>query len=227
MFQGFSKDTFKFFKELEANNRRDWFAENKWRYEDVVLAPALELVADMQKPLSKISPCFTSVAKRSGGSLMRIYRDTRFSKNKTPYKTNLGINFRHMQGKDVHAPGFYFHVARGEVFFCAGIWRPETAALNQIRALIDDDSKRWKRLVNGKKFTSQFHREGDKLKRPPRGFSVDHDLIEDLKFKDHIATVSLTETDLYSRELIDILTGHMKATMPYMRFLCDALHLPS
>lgn len=227
MFAGFTKDTFQFFKELEKNNNRNWFLENKSRYEDVVLAPALELVSDIQKPLSKISPCFSAIPKRSGGSLMRIYRDTRFSKNKTPYKTNLGINFRHIHGKDVHAPGFYFHVANGEIFFGAGIWRPETPVIKQIRSMIDEDSTRWKRIVNGKKFTSQFHRQGEKLKRPPQGFASDHELIEDLKYKDHFATIELQEADLCSEKLIPDLCRYMKGLKPYLTFLCDALQLPS
>ena len=108
MFEGFPKDSIKFFKELSKNNDREWFAEHKSWYEEVVLDPALALVTDMAAPLKKISPHFVAIPKRSGGSLMRIYRDTRFSKDKTPYKTNLGVQFRHEVGKDVHAPGFYF-----------------------------------------------------------------------------------------------------------------------
>lgn len=140
MFTGFPRDSIKFFKELSKNNNRDWFAENKPRYEESVLNPALRLVIDIEGPLKKVSPHFLAVSKKSGGSLMRIYRDTRFSKDKTPYKTNLGVHFRHETGKDVHAPGFYFHVDPKEVFVGAGIWRPDSKALNQIRVLIDDDS---------------------------------------------------------------------------------------
>ena len=116
LFTGFPKDLNDFFTELEVNNNRDWFADNKERYLQNVAQPALDFITAMEKPLKKISPHFTAVAKRSGGSLMRIYRDTRFSKNKTPYKNNLGIHFRHESGKDVHAPGFYFHYSLDESF---------------------------------------------------------------------------------------------------------------
>jgi len=154
MFEGFPKDSIKFFKDLEKNNNRDWFAENKSRYEEVVLNPALELVTEMAEPLKKVSPHFVAVPKRSGGSLMRIYRDTRFSKDKTPYKTNLGVHFRHEDGKDVHAPGFYFHIDAHEIFVGAGMWRPDSKTLGMIRTLIDDDPKYWKRSKNAKESSS-------------------------------------------------------------------------
>jgi uncharacterized protein (TIGR02453 family) len=226
-FEGFSADTISFLKRLKKNNNRDWFNAHKDQYEQFVREPGLALIRDMEKPLKKVSPFFTAVAKKSGGSMMRIYRDVRFSKNKLPYKTNLGIHFRHEAGKDVHAPGFYFHVHPDEIFFGAGIWRPETDRLNDIRTVIDDDSARWKRIVNKKTFRESFERIGDSLKRPPRGFDANHALIEDLKRKDHLCRIFLTEKEIMDRKLIDRLTGHMKTAMPFVRFLCDALHLPS
>lgn len=226
MFEGFSPQTVKFLKRLSKNNNREWFAENKARYEEVVLGPAMQLVESMQGPLRKLSPFFVAVPKRSGGSIMRIYRDTRFSKDKTPYKTNLGIQFRHESGKDVHAPGFYFHIDPTEVFVGAGIWRPDSKTLGQIRALIDDDPARWKRVNRAKKFRETFEIGGDSLKRPPRGYDAEHPLIDDLKRKDHIGMTTIPETDLYDGELIDKLVVRFKAALPYMRFLCDAIHLP-
>jgi len=227
MFEGFPKDSIKFFKDLAKNNNRDWFAENKSRYENAVLNPALELVTEMAAPLKKISPHFLAIPKKSGGSLMRIYRDTRFSKDKTPYKLNLGVHFRHEVGKDVHAPGFYFHIDAKEIFVGAGIWRPDSKTLNQIRRLIDDDSKRWKRIKRVKTFKSTFEIRGNTLKRPPRGYEADHPLIDDLKLKDHIALVTLKQDDIFDRQLIDKLAKHFKTAMPYVRFLCDSIPLPS
>lgn len=226
MFDGFPPDAIKFFRQLAKNNNRDWFAENKSRYEASVLAPALALVEDIKAPLKMVSPHFLAIPKRSGGSLMRIYRDTRFSKNKTPYKTNLGVHFRHEAGKDVHAPGFYFHVDPKEIFVGAGIWHPDNQTLNQIRVLIDDDQKRWKRVTNAKSFKSVYEVFGESLKRPPRGYEADHPLIVDLKRKDHIGLAMLTEKDLLDRHLIDKLIKHFKAAVPYVRFLCDSIHLP-
>lgn len=158
---------------------------------------------------------------------MRIYRDTRFSKNKLPYKTNLGIQFRHEMGKDVHAPGFYFHYSPQEVFLGCGIWCPDRDPLRKIRTAIVDYDARWKRTIANKKFKEHFELAGDSLKRPPRDFDPNHQLISDLKRKDHIAVCELSESDMKMPELVDITIDRIKRSMPYMRFLCDALHIPS
>ena len=123
MSKSFNPETLSFLNELAQNNNRDWFNENKVRYEEQVLDVALLFIQSMQKPLREIAPHFTAIPKRMGGSLMRVYRDTRFSKNKTPYKTNIGIQFRHEQAKDVHSPGFYVHVDPEQVFY----WRRHVA----------------------------------------------------------------------------------------------------
>lgn len=227
MFDGFPKDTLKFLRQLKKNNNREWFNEQKPRYEKSVLFPAMDLVNAMAGPIEKISPCFTAVAKRSGGSIMRIYRDVRFSKNKSPYKTNVGIHFRHMQGKDVHAPGFYFHISPEEIFFGAGIWCPPNPELNKIRSLIDDDQERWKKTIRNKTIKANFERTGTTLKRPPRGYSEEHPFIADLKLKDHILVTQLEETDLLDKQLVSKIAKNMKLTMKYVSFLCDALYLPS
>jgi len=226
-FKGFPKAFFSFYRKLEKNNNRDWFNENKQRYLDDVVAPSLEFIEAMEPKLKKISPCFLAVAKRSRGSLMRIYRDTRFSKNKQPYKTNLGIQFRHEMGKDVHAPGFYFHYSTKETFLGAGVWCPASGPLNQIRAGIDDDVAKWKRVSRSKKFTAHYELAGSSLKRPPRGYTADHKLIEDIKRKDHIAVSPLTSKDLASPDIVTLTTDRIRVAMPYVRFLCDALRLPS
>jgi uncharacterized protein (TIGR02453 family) len=225
MFQGFPKDARKFFKELSKNNNRDWFQANKPRYEESVLNPALELVTEIAAPLKKVSPHFLAVPKKSGGSLMRIYRDTRFSKNKAPYKTNLGVHFRHEAGKDVHAPGFYFHVDQNEVFVGAGMWHPDGPTLAKIRTLIDDDPKYWKR-GKPKKFRDTFDMHGDTLKRPPRGYDAEHPMIADLKMKDHIGMTMLTFKDIEDPKLITTLIDLFKTAKPFVRVLCDAIHLP-
>jgi len=226
-FPGFPPGFFKFYKELVKNNERDWFNANKDRYLDDVVAPSLEFIAAIEPKLKKVSPHFLAIAKRSRGSLMRIYRDTRFSKNKQPYKTNLGIQFRHEMGKDVHAPGFYFHYSPKESFMGAGVWCPDRAPLKQIRTTIVDYSARWKRTVNNKKFKEVFELAGDSLKRAPRDFDPEHKLIEDLKRKDHIAVCPLKAADLKTPEIIDMTIDRIKRSMPYVRFLCDAMHIPS
>lgn len=227
MFNGFPLETQDFFRELQDHNQRDWFADNKWRYEQFVLEPAIEFVTEIGRRLGKIAPCFEAIPRRQGGSIMRIYRDIRFSKNKTPFKTNLGIHFRHEMGKNAHAPGYYFHLDANSAFMGGGIWQPESQPLNQIRTLIDDDPQRWKRIKTAKKFKSTFVVDGRSLVRPPKGFSEDHPLIEDLKRKDHFVSAEFSEAEIRSAELVDRFLDRVKIGKPYIRFICDALRIPS
>ena len=127
-FTGFPPETLKFLKQLERNNNREWFAANKSRYEEAVLEPALDFIATMDPKIQALSDHFVAIPKRVGGSLMRVYRDTRFGKDKTPYKTNIGIQFRHEYAKYVHAPGYYLHIDNTGCFLAAGIWRAEPGA---------------------------------------------------------------------------------------------------
>lgn len=222
----FDDQTIRFLKQLARNNDRSWFAANKERYERTVLAPALEFIQIMQQPLGKISPHFLAVPKRTGGSLMRVYRDTRFSADKRPYKTNIGIHFRHEMGRDVHAPGFYVHIEPGSSFVGAGIWRPDSRSLNLIREMIDDDPPRWKRITRAKRLNSEFQIAGDRLKRPPRGYRDDHPMIDDLKLKDHIRVCHLTDREIVASDFPSRVVTLFKTARPWMRMLCDALRLP-
>lgn len=226
-FEGFPKSTFKFLQELKNNNNRDWFKENKSRYEADVLEPSLEFIESMSSTLKKVSPYFLAVSKRTGGSLIRIYRDTRFSKDKTPYKTNIGIHFRHEFGKDVHAPGFYIHLEPKECFFGAGIWRPDSVALKKIRSQIVDACARYRRISRSKKLLSEFDFSGDSLKRSPRDFDPEHPLIDELKRKDFFVISEIPQKHVYSNALNETAGEKMARSMPLIRFLCDALRLPS
>ncbi len=144
-FPGFDASLFQFLEELTDNNNRPWFQANKARYESEVREPSLAFIRAFEPRLKKISPYFVASDRRVGGSLMRVYRDTRFAKDKTPYKTNVGIQFRHEFGKDVHAPGFYVHIAPGECFLAMGVWRPDAESLALVRQAIVDHPDRWKR----------------------------------------------------------------------------------
>jgi uncharacterized protein (TIGR02453 family) len=120
-FTGFPKDFFAFFRELKENNERAWFEVNKQRFRDSVQAPMSDFIEAMAPRLAKISKHFTADPRTNGGSMFRIYRDGRFSKDKRPYKEHAACHFRHSLGKDVHAPGFYMHFASDEVFFGGGL----------------------------------------------------------------------------------------------------------
>ncbi|MFK7818102.1 MAG: DUF2461 domain-containing protein [Planctomycetaceae bacterium] len=225
-FQGYPADTLKFLRTLKRKNEREWFNKNKSRYEDGIVTPSLQFIADMGENLGSISPHFLAVPKKSGGSMMRIYRDTRFGKDKSPYKTNIGIHFRHEVGKDVHAPGFYVHVEPKSVFLGVGIWHPEAKVAKVIREAIVEDPAMWKKATRGKAFTSKLTLTGESLKRPPRGFDPEHALIEDLKRKDFMAIAELDEAAIESPAFVKDAVSTFKKAKPMMQFLCNALDLP-
>jgi uncharacterized protein (TIGR02453 family) len=225
-FRGFPADAFQFLAELALNNEREWFEANKDRYEQSVREPALAFIRAMRPKLAKIAPHFLCVDKKAGGSLMRIHRDVRFSKDKSPYKTNVGIHFRHESEDDVHAPGFYVHVAPDGCFVGIGMWGPEPPALAKIRARIDAEPKVWKKAIGNKKFAEAFTRGGESLKRPPKGFAEDHPFLEDLKRKHHIATANLEPGQLQDAKAIDRLATLFALGSDYIRFQCEALGVP-
>ncbi len=222
----FTADTVSFLEELSRNNNRDWFNEHKSRYEEQVLDPALRFIQQMQDPLHDIAPHFTAIPKRVGGSLMRVYRDTRFSKNKTPYKTNIGIQFRHEQAKDVHSPGYYVHIDPEQVFVGAGMWRPDSEPLAQIRRCIADKESEWTRASKDRSFRRHFQLGGESLVRPPRGFDKEHPMIEDLKRKDFIAVKNLEIADAVNPRFQGKVETAFRAATPYMEFLCKAVRVP-
>jgi uncharacterized protein (TIGR02453 family) len=225
-FEGFPQDTVKFLVALAKNNDREWFKARQERYEKAVLAPSLAFIAAMEKPLGKIAPMYRAVPKKVGGSLMRIYRDTRFGKDKSPYKTNIGIQFRHEMGRDVHAPGFYLHIEPGQMFLGAGSWHPASDALALIRAGIDERPAEWKRARNAAAFRRRYELAGDTLKRPPRDYEADHPLIEDLKRKDFIGLAEYDEAAMSSPDFVDYVAAAFKDARPLVRFLCESLRLP-
>lgn len=222
----FSPSLLTFLRALNKNNNREWFAHNKQRYEAAVREPALDFIEAMEEPLQKISQHFVAIPKKTGGSLMRPYRDTRFSKDKTPYKTNVGIQFRHELARDVHAPGYYFHIDPAEVFIGVGMWRPEPSALNAIRARIVSHPNEWKKIGRSRNFAKHLSLAGASLIRNPRGFDADHPLIDDIKRKDFVAVKALTIDDLYDDKLIANTAATFRAGAPLMQFLCKAAGIP-
>ncbi|MCI5044965.1 MAG: DUF2461 domain-containing protein [Aquisalinus sp.] len=221
-FRGFPKDFFDFFSELAENNKRSWFEENKPRYEENVVGPCLDFISAMGPELKKISPHFTAIPKKTGGSMFRIYRDTRFSKDKTPYKTNAALHFRHALGKDAHAPGFYLHLEPGQVFYGGGMWMPPSEALKQIRASIDENQTGWKKTINNKKLKDAFGElgEGNPITRPPKGYAHDHPLIEDLKRRSFFVMKHSDQKSALRSDFLNEVTDAYRAASPLMSFLC-------
>jgi uncharacterized protein (TIGR02453 family) len=222
----FGPGLFEFLTELEANNDREWFAANRDRYEEQLLEPALAFVEAFAPRLAKISPHFRADARPSGGSLFRIHRDTRFSKDKRPYKTNVGIHFRHERAKDAHAPGYYLHLGPGEVFAGGGIWHPDTATATRIREAIVADADGWKRATRGAAFTKRLALGGDSLKRVPPWADAGHPYADDLRRKDFFASTRLAESDALAPGFVDEYAKVCRTAAPLMRFLCEALDVP-
>lgn len=221
----FTPALFAFLKDLAQNNDRAWFKANQDRYEAVVRQPALDFITDMVEPLETISPHFVADSRTVGGSLFRIQRDTRFSKDKTPYKLNTGMHFRHERAKDAHAPGFYVHLEPGRCFMGVGLWHPESKVAYRIRHHIVDDPDAWVAATRTTPFTDTFELGGESLVRPPKGIDPDHPLLDDLKRKSFMATTSLTQRDVTSASFMDDFLGHCRTASPMMSMLCDAVDI--
>jgi uncharacterized protein (TIGR02453 family) len=225
-FPGFPRDFFTFFEELKHNNNREWFSDNKPRYQESVVNPISEFIVCMAPRLKTISPHYVANPAPHGGSMFRIYRDTRFSKDKTPYKTHAAVHFRHEAGKDAHAPGYYVHLDSNELFFGGGIWAPPGPQLGLIRDAIVDNARSWSRIANAAKVRAAGGIRGDSLKRPPRGFDAEHVHIEDLKRKSFYVMVEAKPSAIYKPEFIDQVTEAFRIATPLNRFITHTLNLP-
>ncbi len=224
--RSFSPALFAFLRDLRENNDRDWFKANRQRYDEAVLEPALAFIADFARRLHRLSPHFVADPRPVGGSLFRIHRDTRFSKDKTPYKTATGIQFRHELAKSAHAPGFYLHLEPRSVFVGVGIWRPDTATLAKIRAAIVEKPEEWSAVRSTGGLGRGFELRGESLKRPPVGFDAAHPSIDDLKRKDFIAVADLTEKAVVAKGFADDLEELFGSASPLARFVCAATGVP-
>jgi uncharacterized protein (TIGR02453 family) len=215
----FSPEAFTFLRQLKRNNNREWFAKNKARYHQSIVEPALSFIREFARELEAISPFFVADARPTRGSLFRIYRDTRFSTDKLPFKTHVGIHFSHSNGKDAHAPVFYLHLEPDNCFVAAGIWHPDSRALTKVRTAIVRDVEQWAEVR--KKLTL----EGDRLSRPPRGFDPTHRFIDDLKMKDFVASVPLSEGQICSDRLMRDFVSACRKMSPLVEFTTRALGL--
>jgi uncharacterized protein (TIGR02453 family) len=217
----FTPRLFKFLRDLKRNNERAWFQENKDRYVADVQQPMLRFIADFATPLRKLAPAFEADPRPSGGSMFRIYRDTRFSKDKSPYKTHVAAHFRHKQtSTDVHAPGFYFHLDPGECFIGGGLWLPKPPLLKKVRDAIAYDPDGWRKV---RRAVGEIDGEG--LTRPPQGYDAAHPFIDDLKRKSFFASVAFTDADVTSAHFLARCADACRSVRPLMKFLTEAVDL--
>jgi len=225
-FQGFQPETWAFLSGLVMNNDRAWFEAHRSDYQRHIVEPALALITALDGVVHEISPYYRGVAKKVGGSLMRVYRDTRFSRDKTPYKTNIGIQFRHEAAKDVHAPGWYVHLDLQECFVGAGTWHPEPADLLRIRRSIALRPEAYARALNLAQETAGLVPAGDSLQMSPKGFDPAHPLAAEIRRRDFLVSSGLAPELFLGPGLVPALEEKFEASAAYMKFLCQALDAP-
>ncbi len=214
-FTGFSAETLRFLLELGQNNRREWFNERKAFYKETVEEELRRLVWSTSAALAKKKiPLSTEPNK----AIFRIYRDTRFSADKTPYKTNLGAVFT--TGGNPGSGVLYVHVEPKASFIALGFYHPDPPGLTRIREAIADRWKEFKSVINRLGRAGLVLGEGEALKRVPRGFEsfADAECAEYLKYKSFIVSQKLTETDLRSPELPGKLTLFASEGLSLLKF---------
>lgn len=215
----FGPGLFAFFRDLKAHNTREWFADNKPRFVDEVEAPMQQFITDLAPRLRRISPRFKADPRRVGGSMFRIHRDTRFSHDKTPYKTAIAARFVHDAKGQESVPGFYLHLSPARSVGGGGIYHPDARSLQRIRETIARAPKEWRDLAR------ELDVEGDTLKRVPAGFDKDHPLADDLKRKDHYVMSPFSVRQVTAPGFLDAYVDECARVAPLTRFLTRAMGL--
>lgn len=216
-----SKNTFTFLSQLKKNNNRDWFEKNKQRYLDMK-AEIEDFVTVMLKELSKSDPEYAKL--KSKDCVFRIYRDTRFSKDKRPYKTNIGASIN-KGGKKASGPGYYLHIEPGGSGLAGGVWMPSGEELRKIRQEIDYNSKEIKKILNAKAFKDYFGglESSYRVKTSPRGYDNDHPDIELIRLTSYITWHSFTDKEVMNPNFIKEVAKGAKVMRPLIQFLETAL----
>jgi len=225
-FTGFKPEAIQFLADLAENNSREWFTPRKGDYERLLKEPLAALCVAVDQAFKGRGIPLSGDPARSP---FRIYRDVRFSKDKSPYKTNVAASFPWSEGGDDEGshgfgesgnPGGYFHMAPGEVYMGGGMWHPPTAKLAAFRTAVGDDPKRVRGLLDDPTFKDTFGAiSGDKLTRVPSGFPKDHPEAELLKQKDLTFGRRLADNDVFSPGLPDLIADSFEAAVPVMRWL--------
>jgi len=221
-FEGFPKESITFFKKLKRNNNRDWFNAHKGDYEEQIKFPMQSFIASMQPVFADFAPQFDVHPKRS---MFRIYRDTRFSKDKTPYKTHMAAHFV-LRGKPkgFEGSGYYLHIAPGEVFIGGGIYLPDNDQLKKIRKYLAEHSKEFLGIINKPTFKKMFPAiSGQKLSRPPKGFDPNHPMIEWLKMKQFFTGVELKEETCHKKDFSKLVAKYCKELAPLVDVMNKAM----
>ena len=229
----FSPATLRFLRGLAAHNNKPWFEARRDEYEAAVKAPMQALIEEMDVRLARFAPEIVGDPKRS---MFRIYRDIRFSADKSPYKTHASCWFYHRDGSrgvgreaEGGGAGFYFQIAPGESFTGGGMWMPPKDALATIREAIADHPKTFEKLARDPRLKRRFGGLDDEgqLKRVPRGYAPDHPAAEWLKFQSFVSGRRLTDRQAVGRKLIELLVADFTVLLPLVRWINGVLGLPS
>jgi len=217
----FSPALFTFLRDLKKHNNREWFADERPRYIADVETPVLQFIRDFAPRLRTISRAYVADPRRVGGSMFRIHRDTRFSPDKSPFKTYVATRFAHEARRKVDGvPAFYLRLSPGESFGGGGVYHLDTPALTKIRHHIVAEPKRWAAVL-----ATGLEIEGDRLKRPPAGFDRTHEFIEDLKRKNLYTGAEFTERQVVASDFLDRYVDLCKRSAPLLEFLTKAIGL--
>ncbi len=216
--------TIKFLKDLKKNNNKPWFDTNRKAY-DAAKADFIGFVDAVIEKHGKKDPSIAHLAAKD--CIFRINRDVRFSKDKSPYKTNMGA-YMNKDGKKGMTAGYYFHCEPGAAFGGGGLYVPPPEFLKNVRQEIDYNWKEFQKIINNKKFKSVFgdlHMGDDmKLTRPPKGYEADNPAIEYLKLKSWIAMQKFSDADLTSKDLVKKVCTNFETLQPLLLFLNEGLH---
>lgn len=221
----FDPDLLVFLGELARHNTKAWFEANRARYEAVYRDAFSRFVAAVGERSDRFSPYLIADPRPVGGSVMRIFRDVRFSKDKSPYRTYTVAHFAHRDGEEGSAPGLFLYVGLDGISAGGGVWHPEPAAARKIRSAIAAGPTKWMGIVTAPEFRRRFELTGDSLKRAPPGFPNDHPYVSELKRKQFVASTDLTAAELTSPRFLDTFGKVAKELDPFMRFLCGSLDL--
>lgn len=230
----FRPEALAFLKGLKKNNKKEWFEAHRPNYDRELLAPLRAVAEELDVRFARLAPEFEANPKRS---LFRIYRDVRFSKDKTPYKTHAAMWVYHRApgrgvGKEIDGgAGFYLHLEPGASLIAGGIWMPPRHSLNNIRQQVADDLPGFKRAIGGTAFKKRFDgltddEPGVKLKRMPRGFAEDHPAADWLRFNSFTVSTTYTDREMLAPSLIDRAMKDYALIVPLCRWLNNALGYP-
>jgi len=221
-FVGFPKNAIDFLRRLKRNNNRPWFEKHKSEYETDVKLPMQSFISSLQPHFDSFAPEFDVNPKRS---LFRIYRDIRFSKDKTPYKTHVAAHFV-LRGKPkgTEGSGYYLHIEPGSIFLGGGIYMPDSDQLKKIRREIANRPEVFLSIVNNNQFVKRFKKiDGDKLQRVPIGFDPNHPMAEWLKLKQFFVGVEWGEEKCLRAQFVKEVAKVFEVATPLVAFLNDAM----